>query len=442
MDFEYSSEQEQMASALRRFLAKEYDFAARNRIITSGQGCSDAVWQALAELGLLALPLPEKYGGFDGRLVDLMAIMEVLGEALVIEPFFSTVALGAPFLMRGGTPEQQQQWLPRIATGECRVAFAQQEADARYDLAHCSTTATARNGGWLLHGEKRVVLHGACADLLVVAARAGGNPDDAQGISLFLVAADAPGVRLRGYSTADGLSAADIEFDQVVVSGDALLGQAGDGLALMEEVTDRATAVLCAEAVGVLRLAYQVTLEYLKTRKQFGEPIGSFQALQHRMVELFIDLEQAYSMVCLVCARLDAGVGPEERRRLASAAKIRIGDACRRSSQETVQMQGAMGMSDEMMISHAFRRLTMIAQRLGDAEHHLERFAARRRCSGNRFPDGEGRIGNACRIDERGRTLERQDLQRRMDPRRRRQSGRHRKGNRQCAGANRDCHTG
>lgn len=376
MDFEYSSDQKQMASALQRFLTKEYDFAARNRIIASEQGSSDAVWQALAELGLLALPLPEKYGGFDGTLVDLMVIMEILGEALVVEPFFSTIALGAPFLVRGGTPEQRQQWLPRIAIGACRVAFAQQEADARYDLAHCSTTATARDGSWLLHGEKRIVLHGACADLLIVAARTSGNPDDGEGISLFLVVADAPGVRLRRYGTVDGLSAADIEFNQVALSANALLGQTDDGLTLIEEVTDRATVALCAEAVGVLRLAYRVTLEYLKTRKQFGALIGSFQALQHRMVDLFIDLEQAYSMVCLVCARLDAGVRPEERRRLASAAKIRIGDACRRSSQETVQMHGAMGMSDEMMISHAFRRLTMIAQQLGDAEHHLERFAA------------------------------------------------------------------
>jgi len=375
MNFDYDLEQQQLANALRRFLANEYDFAARTRILASGNGHSPPVWTGLAEIGLLALPLPEEYDGFGGGMVDMMNVMEALGEALVVEPYLATLGLGAQFVLRAGSDEQKRAILPAVAAGELKLAFAHLERDARYDLAYCATSARRSGAGWQLDGAKSVVLHGACADLLVVTARVEGETDAEHGLCLFLVPANTPGVTLREFHTADDLPGADIRFDRVVLAPDALLGHAGQALPLVEEVVDYATALLCAEAVGVLRLAYQSTLEFLKTRKQFGVAIGSFQAVQHRMVDLFIDLEQAQSMACLVCARMDAGLDTAERRRLVSAAKIRIADACRRSSQETVQLQGAMGMSDEMMISHAHRRLTMIAQQFGDAEHHLERFA-------------------------------------------------------------------
>ena len=370
MDFEYNPEQRQLADALQRFLTKEYDFAARGRIIAGAPGYSEQVWSSLAEMGLLALPLPEAYDGFAGGLVDQMPLMEAMGEALVVEPFLATVGLGAQFVMRAGSEAQRQAILPKIAAGDCKMAFAQTEPGGRYELAHCASSARAEGDGWLLDGAKRVVLHSSCADLLVVTARI------ADGLSLFLVPRRMPGITLQTYRTVDGLPAADIRFDQVRLDADALLGAPGQAIDVVEAVVDHATALLCAEAVGVLRHAFQTTLEFLKTRKQFGVAIGSFQAVQHRMVDLFIDLEQAQSMACLVCARLDAGVDARERRQLVSAAKIRIAQACRRSSQETVQLQGAMGMSDEMSTSHAHRRLTMIAQQFGDVEHHLERFAA------------------------------------------------------------------
>ena len=376
MNFDSTEEQQLLAASIARFVERDYDFATRRKIIASAAGYCADVWNTLAELGLLGLPLPTEYGGFGGGAVDTMSVMEAIGEALVVEPYLSTVGLGAQFVARAGTPAQKVRILPAVTEGKLKLAFAQSETDARYNLAHVSTRARKTEaGGYAIDGEKRVVMHGPCADMLVVSARTGGEVADTDGIALFLVDPKAPGIAMRGYRTLDGLRAADIVFDDVRVTVEALLGAEGHGLALIEEVIDYATALICAEAVGALRYANDATLDYLKTRKQFGVPIGAFQALQHRMVDMVIEYEQAKSMASLACACVDTEVDPAARKRVVSAAKIRIADACRLVSQEAVQLHGGMGMSDEIKVSHTFRRLTMIAQQFGDADHHLERFA-------------------------------------------------------------------
>jgi alkylation response protein AidB-like acyl-CoA dehydrogenase len=300
--------------------------------------------------------------------------MEALGESLVVEPYWVNVGLGGRLIARGGSAAQQKRILPAMIQGKHRLAFAHTERGARYDLDHVTTRAKRSGGGYTLDGEKRAVLAGASADTLVVSARTGGGDTDPAGISLFLVERSAPGVTLKEYRTIDELRAADLWLSDVSVPAEARLGDEGRALALIEDAVDYATALLCAEAVGAIRFANEATLEYLKTRRQFGVPIGSFQALQHRMVDMVISYEQARSMACLACVKVDTAP-PAERRHAVSAAKIKVADACRHVSQEAVQLHGGMGMTEELKISHTFRRLTMIGQTFGDAEHHLERFA-------------------------------------------------------------------
>jgi alkylation response protein AidB-like acyl-CoA dehydrogenase len=374
MNFDYSEEQQLLAATVRRFIEKQYDFDAREQIIASADGCSGSVWSALADIGLLGLPLPADAGGFGGGAVDLLGVMEAFGEALVVEPYLSTL-LAARLVARAGSATQQQALLPRVVAGQLKLSFAHGERAARYDLRHVATRARREGNAYVLDGDKCVVLHAPCADLLVVSARTTGNDTDADGISLFLVDAHAPGLAQNAYRTIDGMPAADIKLRGARVDADALLGREGDALTLVEATTDFAIALLCAEAVGAIKYANDATLEYLKTRKQFGVPIGAFQALQHRMVDMVISGEQARSMASLACAKVDSEHDPVERKRIVSAAKIRIADACRHVAQESVQLHGGMGMTDEMKVSHTFRRLTMIAQQFGDADHHLERFA-------------------------------------------------------------------
>jgi alkylation response protein AidB-like acyl-CoA dehydrogenase len=375
MNFDYSEEQRLLADTLKRFLAGNYALEARAKIIASTAGYSEEVWAAFAEMGLLGVPFDSEYGGFGGSAVDVMTIMDAIGEGLVVEPYLATVGLGGQVVARGGTAAQKQRILTAVAEGQAKLALAQTERGTRYDLQHVATRARRSGEGWVLDGEKCAVLHGGCADLLVVSARTAGHPTDARGISLFLVRRESPGVTAQEYRTIDNLRAVDLQFSGAVVPGEALIGPEGDGLALLEEVVDYGTALLCAEAVGAIRYANEATLAYLKSRRQFGVPIGSFQALQHRMVDMLISYEQARSMACLACVKVDTA-DVAERRRIVSAAKIKIADACRHVSQEAVQLHGGMGMTEDLKISHTFRRLTVIAQAFGDVDHHLERFAA------------------------------------------------------------------
>jgi alkylation response protein AidB-like acyl-CoA dehydrogenase len=374
MDFELSEEQTLLSDTLKRFVGTHYSFDARAKIIASQAGHSADVWAALAEMGVLGLPFPEAHGGFGGTTVDVMLVMEAIGEGLLVEPYLATVGLGGRFVVRAGGKEQQERILPALTQGKHTLAFAHTEPGARYDLRQVGLRARRTGDGYTLDGDKRVVLHGASADTLVVSARTAGGDTDAEGITLFLVPRAAAGVSVKDSRTIDNLRAADVRLTGVQVGAEARLGREGQAYPLIEEVVDYATALCCAEAVGAIRYANEATLEYLKTRRQFGVPIGAFQALQHRMVDMMISYEQARSMAYLACVKIDTA-GADERRRVISAAKIKIADACRHVSQESVQLHGGMGMTEELKVSHTFRRLTMLAQAFGDAEHHLERFA-------------------------------------------------------------------
>jgi alkylation response protein AidB-like acyl-CoA dehydrogenase len=356
MNFDYSEEQQLLADSVRRFLANDYEFEARRRIVASHEGWSASAWATLASVGVLGLPVPTDYGGFGGGAVDLMGVMEAFGESLVVEPFIPTVM--AARLLAGN--EAASSILPAVVEGRMRLAFAHAEKGARYDLSAVKTHARRSAEGWVLEGEKAAVLGAPMAEKLVVTAR---SPD---GISLFLIEKrnNKPVRRI------DGMRAADIEL-----RGEKAERLEG-GLERVEEVIDFATALVCAEAVGAMKSACDATLEYLKTRKQFGVPIGTFQALQHRMVDMFIAQEQARSMACLACSKVDQAKDARERARAVSAAKIKIADSARHISQESVQLHGGMGMSEELKVSHTFRRLTVIAGEFGDADYHLARFAS------------------------------------------------------------------
>jgi alkylation response protein AidB-like acyl-CoA dehydrogenase len=361
MNFDYNEEQQLLADSVRRFLQKDYEFEARKKIV--GAGHSEKVWGAFAEMGLTGIPFSPDFGGFGGGAVDLMSVMEAFGEALVVEPYLATL-MGARCVANAGSDEQKKAGLPRVVEGKLKMALAFSEKGARYDLAPSAVKAKKAGSGWTLEGEKVVVLGAPSAGRLVVSAQAPAGP------SLFLV--DAKAVKMKPYVTLDEMRAADVVFTGTPAE---LLGVEGKALPVIEEVVDLGTALICAEAVGAMKFSCDTTLEFLKTRKQFGVPIGTFQALQHRMVDMVVAYEQAKSMACLACSKVDGAVDAKERARAVSAAKIKIADNARLISQEAIQLHGGMGMSEELKVSHSFRRLTMIAQQFGDADHHLERFA-------------------------------------------------------------------
>ncbi|CAN7423546.1 acyl-CoA dehydrogenase [Pseudorhodoferax sp. LjRoot39] len=369
MNFELSDEQQQLSESVRKYLASHYGFEQRKAVIASPQGQSEAAWRAFAEMGLTAIALPEADGGFGGGALDLMPVMEALGEALVVEPLLDGIVAGR-LLARTASAAQRAALLPGLADGTAALSLAYLEPGRRYAQAP-ETTAARRNGaGWVLDGAKSVVVGAATAARLIVSARTEG------GTSLFIVDPRAAGVTLNPSRTVDGLRVADVALRSVQLGADALLGAEGAAQPQLDEALDFACALQCADAIGAMRYAHEATLEYTKTRKQFGTPIASFQVLQHRMVEMLITLEQARSMAILAAARVDGAVDAEQRRRAVSAAKVKIADAARLISQESVQLHGGMGMTEELKVSHSFRRLTMAGQRFGDADHHLERFAA------------------------------------------------------------------
>ncbi len=371
MDFNFNPEQLQFADALKRWIGRDYGFEARRAIVHSEAGVSNEAWATLAELGMTALPVPEEQGGFSGTAVDMFVVMRELGRGLVVEPYLATV-LGAEFLRLGGL---HPQLLERVATGELKLACALGERQSRHDMRDIATRAESDGDGFVLRGEKKVVLHGAQAGMLVVSARAGGDQRAEEGISLFVVPADAHGVRITGYRTLDGLRAADVVFDNVRVDATALIGAPGAGWAILDAALDYGAGLLCAEALGAMEAIFEATLEYLKTRQQFGAPIGKFQALQHRMADMYIHLEQARSMAMLAAVKLCSG-DAAERRRAVSAAKYRINQAARFIGQQAVQLHGGMGVTDELPAAHYFKRLATIELTLGDADHHLARFIA------------------------------------------------------------------
>ena len=373
MDFNLTKEQQMLSEVVQRFVAKEYTFATRRGILESTDGWSRKVWSQLAEMGLLSLQVPEEYGGMGSTSVEMLLTMTALGRGLLLEPYLPSAILATALIRELGSRAQKESWLPSLAAGERIAVPAHVERGSRYDLSRIATSAVRKGDGFALNGRKTIVLHAAAADLLLVSARTAGNAGDEAGISLFGVERGATGVSLQSYPTLDGQRGADITLRDVQVPREALIGPEGGAFPAISAVWDLGIAALCAEAVGALEAIFQATADYLMTRKQFGVPIGHFQALQHRVAEMLIHVEQAKSMSYLAamrCTERDAAL----RGRAISAAKVLIGQACRRVGQEAVQLHGGMGVTDELIVSHYFKRLTAIELSLGDTEHHLERF--------------------------------------------------------------------
>jgi alkylation response protein AidB-like acyl-CoA dehydrogenase len=371
MDFNFSQEQQQFSDALRRWVDKDYTFEQRKHLALAPAGFSEQAWATLTELGMLALPIPEEQGGFAGTAVDMLVVMQEIGRGLVIEPYFATV-LGAQFLKLAGGKEAL---LEQVAGGELKLACALGEKQSRHDLTDILTSANPNGDGFLINGTKTVVIHGAQAGVLIVSARSSGGQRDTDGISLFAIPADTAGITRRDYRTIDSQHAADIVFANVQVPASALLGSAGAGWEILDAASDYGVTLLCAEALGAMEALNAATLEYLKTRQQFGVPIGKFQALQHRMADMFMQLEQARSMATLAAVKVGSP-DAAERRRTVSAAKARIGQAMKFVGQQAVQLHGGMGVTNELPAAHHFKRLTMIELTLGDTDHHLARFVA------------------------------------------------------------------
>ncbi|MFL5437865.1 MAG: acyl-CoA dehydrogenase family protein [Myxococcales bacterium] len=369
MDFDLTKEQQQLGDSIQRFVAREYGFEKRKAILRSEEGMSREVWGHLAEMGLLALQIPEEHGGMGAAAIETMLAMNGVGRGLLLEPYLASAVVATTLLRDLGSPQQQSELFPSLAAGERIAVLAHTEPGTRYDPTQISTRAARRSDGYDLSGRKSVVVHAPSADLLLVSARTDRGP------SVFLVPRDAKGVALRLYRTLDGRRAADVTLSDVHVAPNAMLGADGSAQDALLRVHDVAIAAICAEAVGALEALLQATVEYSKSRRQFGVPIASFQALQHRMVEMLIHVEQAKSMSYLASMR----VGERDsaaRAKVMSAAKVIVGRACRAVGQEAIQIHGGMGMTEEFHASHYFRRLTAIELSFGDTEHHLERFAS------------------------------------------------------------------
>ena len=375
MDFDLTDDQRLLREGVERLLAKEYGFERRRALVSSPEGWRRTVWKQLAELGLLALPFPEAEGGLGGGPVELMLVMESFGRYLVVEPFLASIVLAGGCLRHGASAAQRAAWLPAVMAGGRVLALAHGERGARYELARVATRARRSGGGWMLDGAKAFVAGGDAADQFVVSARTSGEEADSDGISLFLVDADAPGVSRRSYLTQDRSRAADIELRSVRLSGDRLLGAEGTALEVISRVADEAIAALCAEAVGSMERVHEITVDYLKQRKQFGVAIGSFQALQHRAVDMLVHIEHARSMTyyaTMMLASEDASI----RARALSAAKVQIGRSGKFVGEQAVQLHGGIGVTEECQAGHYYRRLTMIELTFGDTTHHLAALAA------------------------------------------------------------------
>jgi len=372
MDFDLSEEQRLLKESVDGLLTDAYDFEQRKTYMKEKGGWSKAVWGKLAEQGLLGLPFTEADGGFGAGAVETMIVMEALGKALLLEPYLATVVIGGGFLRHGGSDAQKAAYIPSIIDGSKTFAFAQLEKNSRYDLNDVATSAKKKGAGWTIDGEKFVVINGENADTLIVTARTKADQRDRSGIGVFLVPGNAKGVVKKSYPTQDGLHAADISFTGVEVGGDAAIGDGENALPLIERVVDEARTAMCAEAVGAMDESLKTTVEYLKTRKQFGVPIGSFQTLQHRAADMFVAVEQARSMSMFATMAADFE-DAKERTTAVAAAKVQIGKSLKFVGQQSIQLHGGIGMTMEAKIGHYFKRLTMIENSFGDTEYHLRR---------------------------------------------------------------------
>lgn len=373
MDIQFTEEQELLRSSIQRLLRDQYDFDTRRKIVATEEGWSKKHWSAFAELGLLAAPFAETSGGLGGGPLATMIVMQEFGRHLVVEPFFETVVLAGGLIEDVGTDAQREKFLPSIMAGEAVWALAWTEGKSRYDLNNVATTARCSGDNYILDGAKAAVIGAPWADKLIVSARTLGGPRDRAGVSLFIVDRESAGLHLQSFKTIDGRRAAEITLKDVGVPASHMLGAEGKGVAALEACRDRAIAALCAEATGAMGELNAATLEYSKTRKQFGVTLGTFQVLQHRMVDMFIALEEATSLSQHL--NLTVADGDPQVSKLASGAKSRIGEAARFVGEQAIQLHGGMGMSDELNVGHYFKRIAAINVQFGDPTYHLLRYA-------------------------------------------------------------------
>lgn len=376
MDFSYTEEQQMLQESVQKFVQKNYEFDSRKEIIASEKGFSEENWQLFAELGWLTVPFKEEDGGFGGSAVDMIVMMEEFGKAMLVEPFTPTTVICGGLISTLGSDEQKAELIPQIMEGGLQLGCAYAETGSRFNLASVSTSAVAEGDSIKISGQKIAVINGSNADKLLVVARDSGAESDRKGISIYLVDADAEGVSKKVYANVDGKKAAEITLDSVVVPASQRLGEIGTAITALEAVIDRATVAISAEAVGALEALLHKTVEYSKTRKQFGTAIGTFQALQHRMADMFIECQLARSIVIRAAMELDSAANDVEKARAVSAAKSRVGKAIRKVGQEAIQIHGGIGMTEELDVGHLFKRVTALDLMFGNADYHTDRFAS------------------------------------------------------------------
>lgn len=373
MDLSLNDVQTMLADSIGKFVANDYDFASRQEYSSSDLGYSKDVWQTFAELGWTAVPFSEDDGGFDGGPVEMMVVMEHFGRGLIVEPYLANVVLAGGVLRRAANDVQKSEWLSSLIGGELQATLAFVEPQSRYDVNNVATTAVRDGDSWLINGSKGFVLNGGNADLIIVPARTAGDQNDRNGITLFGIASDTAGISIRDYATVDGRRAAEIDFKDVAVSSDTLIGEIDSGFDPLQAAVSDATLAVCAEAVGIMSVLTEKTIEYSKSRVQFGVPISSFQALQHRMVEMYTACEQTRSL--LMWAAMEVEVGGADCAKAVHSIKYQIGTAGTRVGEEAVQIHGGMGVTWELDVAHYFKRLTAINLMFGNADWHLDRLA-------------------------------------------------------------------
>ncbi|SVA52329.1 uncharacterized protein METZ01_LOCUS105183 [marine metagenome] len=373
MDFSFNEEQTLLRNTIQSFIQDNYDFDKRTEIVKSEEGMKIENWKLFSDLGLLGLPFSEEDGGIGFGPVELMIVAEEFGKGLVVEPYIQTIVTCGGFLKRA-SEKQRHEYIPKIISGEDIWAFAYAEPQGRYNLNDLTTKASKEGDNYILNGYKCVVSAAPWSKKLIVSARTSGDQRDEEGISLFILDKDSSGISLRDYPTVDGSRASEITLEDVKVSSENLIGEEGKASKLIEQVVDESIAAVCAEAIGAMGVLNEVTVEYCKTRKQFGQPIGKFQVLQHRMVDMFMEYEQSVSMTYMVNLKLHEEYS--ERRKAASGAKVQICKAAKFIGQSAIQLHGGMGMTDELNVGHYFKRLSMIESLFGNIDHHLKKYAS------------------------------------------------------------------
>ena len=373
MDFNFNEEQTLIQSQVAQFIQRDYEWEKRQVLVASDLGFSSENWKTFAELGWLGISLSEKSGGFGGSALESMIIMEEFGKGLVVEPFLETVILCAGLIDSCGNEEQKADLLGPVISGEMHLALGFTEPQSRFNLADVTTEAKKKNGDYLVSGFKSVVMNGPNADKLIISARTSGKQDDKEGISLFVIDKNLEGVSLRNYPTVDGRRASEVTLENVIIPSSSLLSEEGKGFQHLEGAIDRATLAICAEAVGAMEVLYKTTVEYTKTREQFGQAIGKFQVLQHRMVDMFMEYEQSKSL--LYMATIKNVEGSKDAKKAISGLKYQVGKAAKFIGQQSVQLHGGMGVTEELNVGHFFKRLTTIITIFGNTDYHLKRYS-------------------------------------------------------------------